>query len=74
MTASNAPEKGDRIVLDDRYGKDEDADTALSPVAGARKKYSAELDGCANRYVGKCVIVTGGSKVSRPHFFQTSPT
>ena len=49
-----------------RYGKDAKGDGVTSPIrADAPKKWAAELQGCANRYVGKCVIITGGSKV--PH-------
>jgi len=62
VVASNADAGKDRIVLDDRYGQDADRATALSPVAGGKKKYEQELAGCANRYVGKCVVITGGSK------------
>lgn len=59
-----ANEGDDRIVLDDRYGKDGAQEgVCLSPVAGSKtRKYLEALKGCAGRYVGKTLLVTGGSK------------
>lgn len=62
-TPSNAEAGTERIVLGDAYGTDGGVAGPRSPVpADGRKKFAKELVGCAGRYVGKTVLITGGSK------------
>lgn len=63
-TESNAKEvKEPRIVLGEEYGKPVGANPATSPEPPVTdEKYANELVGVSGRYIGKTVIVTGGSK------------
>ena len=70
-TASNASDgfgggSGQRIVLSEAYGQAEDG-VAASPSAAAslamgQAPPDSAMQGLAGRYVGKTVVVTGGSK------------
>eukprot|EP00037_Helgoeca_nana_P025252 m.274108 g.274108 ORF g.274108 m.274108 type:complete len:337 (+) comp26895_c1_seq1:32-1042(+) len=63
-TESNKSAKKPRIVLGDSYGKEAGEAAILSPPPPSDSvvKYATDMVGCQGRYVGKCVVVTGGSK------------
>jgi NAD(P)-dependent dehydrogenase (short-subunit alcohol dehydrogenase family) len=60
VTDSNASAGNPRIVLDDQYGQPRGG--SLGKLALTAEVVREQLDGCANRYAGKTVIVTGGAR------------